>query len=287
MTSNIEAPHFVEGNVYSRAADIHDRFGGNRQSGIATAPSSHAIFIFTGDEGEQFGYVDSWDQADQVYTYTAEGQLGDMTYARGNLAVRNHLADGRSLHLFKKVTRAGGKYRYVGEMQCAETRTITGSDRNGHDRNIIQFELVRLRSVTDCAEDEQPGADNSGAPLDELRERAYAAIKPTGADKTQAVRSIYQRAKDVTIYALKRADGTCESCGQDAPFLKPNGQPYLEVHHTDRISDGGLDAPNNVAAICPTCHRRVHHGIDGRRVNDELRAKISALKARVRNHVTD
>lgn len=213
--------------------------------------------------------------------YTGEGQVGDMTYVRGNLAVRDHLEDGRSLHLFKKVSRAGGMYMYLGEMQCSATRTVRGPDRDGHERDIIQFELVRLRSLADGPEEERTAPGTGDAALTELRKRAYAATKPTGADKAQALRSIYLRAKDVTAYALKRAAGKCENCGQAAPFLKPNGQPYLEVHHTDRVSDGGLDAPDKVAALCPTCHRRIHHGTNGKLINDDLRIKIEALEARL------
>jgi 5-methylcytosine-specific restriction protein A len=279
MTAGMDGPHFVEGNVYVRGSDVHDRFGGSRQSGIAPSAAFPAVFIFTGDEGQQFGYVDSWDQAEQVYTYTGEGQIGPMTYTRGNLAVRDHVQDGRSLHLFKKVSRAGGRYMYLGEMQSASTQMIRGADRNGNDRDIIQFQLVRLRAVADPAEDVGTESLFEDPSLDELRNRAYAAVKVAGTAKKDAARSVYERSRDVAIYALKRAAGLCECCGQAAPFLNRRGRPYLEVHHTDRVSDGGIDAPAKVAAICPTCHRRIHHGADGRLVNDDLRTKVAALEA--------
>jgi hypothetical protein len=41
--------------------------------------------------------------------------------------------------------------------------------------------------------------------------------------------------------------------------------PNLEPHHIRRLADGGPDHPRWVAALCPTCHRRVHHGVDGKR----------------------
>ena len=54
------------------------------------------------------------------------------------------------------------------------------------------------------------------------------------------------------------------------------GTPYLEPHHIDRLSDGGLDRPDVVGAICPTCHRRIHHGSDGKTLNDRLREAIAS-----------
>jgi 5-methylcytosine-specific restriction enzyme A len=55
----------------------------------------------------------------------------------------------------------------------------------------------------------------------------------------------------------------------------------LEVHHIDRLSDGGLDAPNRVAAICPTCHRMVHHGANASEVNAELRSKVELIEQKL------
>ena len=54
------------------------------------------------------------------------------------------------------------------------------------------------------------------------------------------------------------ADGKCQYCGEDAPFIDKQGEPYLEAHHVKRLADGGRDAIDNVVAICPNCHRKVH-----------------------------
>ena len=71
----------------------------------------------------------------------------------------------------------------------------------------------------------------------------------------------YNRCPYVVAYTLKRADGICEICGKQAPFnRKSNGSPYLEIHHTKALSDGGEDSINNTKAICPNCHAEVHYG---------------------------
>ncbi|MBR1296652.1 HNH endonuclease signature motif containing protein [Bradyrhizobium sp. AUGA SZCCT0042] len=77
---------------------------------------------------------------------------------------------------------------------------------------------------------------------------------------------------------LKRAAGICESCAKSAPFFKSNGEPYLEPHHTRRLADGGPDHPRWVAAICPTCHREIHHGQNGRERNNGLEGRLAMLE---------
>lgn len=72
---------------------------------------------------------------------------------------------------------------------------------------------------------------------------------------------VYDRNPDVVAEALHRANGYCESCGQKAPFIRAsNGTPYLEAHHTEPLSEGGLDIIENVIALCPNCHREAHYG---------------------------
>ncbi len=67
----------------------------------------------------------------------------------------------------------------------------------------------------------------------------------------------------------KRANGVCEACGSKSPFETKTG-PYIEVHHLTRLADGGADCPENVIALCPTCHRRAHYSIDNKEFNEKL-----------------
>ena len=55
------------------------------------------------------------------------------------------------------------------------------------------------------------------------------------------------------------AAGICDACGQQ-PFLTPIGNPYLEIHHKDWLSEGGPDIISNMVALCPNCHKQEHHG---------------------------
>jgi hypothetical protein len=79
-------------------------------------------------------------------------------------------------------------------------------------------------------------------------------------------------------YVLKRANGHCEACKKAAPFLRKDGTPYLEPHHIKRVADGGPDHPRFVGAVCPTCHRIIHHGEGGVKLNAELEQYVLDLE---------
>jgi 5-methylcytosine-specific restriction enzyme A len=92
---------FIPDQVYHRRTDIHALYGGNWQSGISNSASNPYIFIFTGRSGHQHGYLDGWDNPN-VFSYTGEGQIGDMEFTKGNLALRDHQKNGKRVFLFEQ-----------------------------------------------------------------------------------------------------------------------------------------------------------------------------------------
>lgn len=68
----------------------------------------------------------------------------------------------------------------------------------------------------------------------------------------------YRRDPYISHYAKRWANGVCQLCREKAPFKNANGEPYLESHHIIPLSDGGRDAIDNVVALCPNCHRKMH-----------------------------
>lgn len=282
-----ELPNFVVGKAYSRREEITGRFGGSAQSGIAPSLRSPAIFLFTGN-GEQHGYNDSFDELGCL-RYVGEGQLGNMTMTRGNLAIASHAEDGRALHVFE-MTGKGRPCVYKGEFTYGSHSIRREPDKTGQERDVIVFRLIpvpntpndELGSSPDDGDQPSVAADAAAGNLSRLREAAIAACRPVGAisDPKETVRLAYQRSAQVKRYVLARAQGHCELCEEPAPFnRKSDGTPYLEPHHVNRVSDGGLDHPKYVGAICPTCHRLIHFGVNGRNRNEELKARIEAKEA--------
>lgn len=81
----------------------------------------------------------------------------------------------------------------------------------------------------------------------------------------------------VVAIAQARANGACEVPNCQHPiFLSSDGLPFLEVHHIEPLFLGGPDTPDNVAALCPSHHREVHHGIGGQHINAALSSLRSA-----------
>lgn len=266
---------FIKGHVYFRKRDIHPHFGGSRQSGISSSAQVPAVFVFTGESGEQYGYRDEFDE-EGVFSYTGEGQVGNMRLAAGNAAIANHAALGKALHVFRSLGKGKG-CKYLGEFTCAGYVWKRGPDRKKEERDIIVFRLVPV----DLTHEEPDQGDHTPPPTS-LAEARSLAIKATKsaveAEPGSSVRRLYRRSEQVRRYVLMRADGKCESCRLPAPFMRKDGSPYLEPHHINRLSDGGLDHPRYVAAICPACHREIHHGKHGHIKNESLRDFIAAIE---------
>ncbi len=70
--------------------------------------------------------------------------------------------------------------------------------------------------------------------------------------------SAFVRDRYVSEYAKRRAHGICQLCGEPAPFIQPDGRPFLETHHVIWLVDGGDDSIENTVALCPNCHRKMH-----------------------------
>lgn len=269
---------FQLGAIYDRKTEINGLFGGNYQNGISKSRSYPAIFIFTGESGEQYGYTDGWNKDNSAYLYTGEGKRDDMTLTGNNLAIAEHAKTGRALYLFKSLGKSKG-YRFEGEFSCADTFREPQLDELKKERSAIVFRLVRDGSPEPISEadiEEEPDLPNS---LEAARHAAIAACTPGTTEPGQsAPRKIYQRSRKVAHYVLMRAKGICECCLKPAPFLKKDGNHYLEPHHVNRLSDGGLDHPRYVGAICPNCHREIHSGIDGVSLNQQLKERLQAIE---------
>jgi 5-methylcytosine-specific restriction enzyme A len=266
----MEAPdRFAIGRVYRRS-DLHDQYSGQRYGGISTPRSYPVILIFTGAAGLAHGYADEWD-TDGVFHYFGEGQTGDMKFSGGNAAIRDHAESEKELHLFQKVEST--KVRYLGEVICSGFEWETAKDSNDADRQAIVFQLVRASAVL-----EQDAASlPPGASLAELAAAADADPTEESGPK-DGLRKTYARSEALKMFVRTRADGRCEGCGKNAPFLTKADAPYLEAHHTNRRSDTGPGNRKTVIALCPNCHCRVHYGKDGSHFNDELKSKLTTLE---------
>lgn len=105
---------FIPEHIYNRRQDIHALYGGNWQSGICPSANFPYIFIFSGKSGKLHGYQDGWDNPN-VFSYTGEGQSGNMEFTRGNLALKDQIKNGKRVFLFE--SEAKGFVRFKSELE--------------------------------------------------------------------------------------------------------------------------------------------------------------------------
>ena len=152
---------FEVGALYSRRDEIHARFDGQRQGGISTPARAPYIFLFTGEAGKTHGYSDTWDQDEsgsQIYRYYGEGQRGPMEFRGGNLAIRDHLKNGKRLLLFRS-TGKGQPYRFEGEFFLINyDLDLNCPDSEGNIRTGIVFNLAPLDELNFFSPQDRPVA---------------------------------------------------------------------------------------------------------------------------------
>lgn len=136
--------------------------------------------MFTSPGGEEHGYIDGF--VDGVFMYTGEGQVGDMKMQKGNLAIRDHQANGKKLYIFEKQDSKSPFVTFVGEAECIDYHEEKRPDRDGNLRNVFVFHLA-VDSILDKEQVHEPkkiygdytDTKLRNSSLKELRELALAA----------------------------------------------------------------------------------------------------------------
>lgn len=172
---------FIPEQVYHRRRDIHAHYGGNWQGGICPSRSYPFIFIFSGKSGQAHGYEDGWDNPN-IFSYTGEGQLGDMQFTRGNLALRDHLLNGKRVFLFEFERK--GYVRFKTEVEVFDTDYFETFDTNGDIRIGIKFFFKKVGVNIGI----QPGELNR-IPLAAEATPEYGYFPPNETERTGLVTS--------------------------------------------------------------------------------------------------
>jgi len=81
--------------------------------------------------------------------------------------------------------------------------------------------------------------------------------------RRSTTRQDFDRNPFVVEAAKIRAKGRCEMPGCQRPlFSRDDNTNYLEVHHIVPLGEDGDDTLVNAAALCPSCHRELHFGVN-------------------------
>lgn len=150
-----------------------------------------------------------------------------------------------------------GEYIFSGKVYLCDTPIIEKQYNKSKkcERDVIIFPLkkcdVDLKEYKNYQK--KIMAKKTLKELEELYKQREKVSK-----KSTKIVDNYNRSLIVKEIALKKAQGICQLCKEEAPFLDKNNIPFLEVHHIVPLSEGGEDNAKNVVALCPNCHRKIH-----------------------------
>ncbi len=152
-------------------------------------------------------------------------------------------------------------------------------------KNIGAGVSERIRKVLETkvipdADDYKPTSDEEtlnrrAAKIQKQRPKAEP-IGVSNPQQTSSTGTSFVRDPAVRAWVRDAANGSCEGCGEAAPFEK-DGLPYLEVHHVKHLAQKGSDRTSNAVALCPNCHRRCHHSGDKDEFTLSLYKKVKRL----------
>jgi hypothetical protein len=131
---------------------------------------------------------------------------------------------------------------------CAErdSRIKINGDANLNKEFDVKVQAERIGYVvaTVLYNDEEKSMEQLREEAKEAAEENVTRVVDESTSKTVS----YSRSQKVKDYVKARAGGVCEGCDKYAPFTSKSGEPYLQVHHLDELSQGGSDTPDNVIA---------------------------------------
>ncbi len=252
-------PGISPGQIISNS-EISNIFKCSPQGGMRKSNTLN-ILVLISDPKKPL-YQDEW--RGNILHYTGMGQKGDQDINSGqNKTLRDSNKNGVDVFLFEKLDK--DEYLFHGQVKlAADPYQDEQPDIEGKMRKVWIFplQLLNLKEPAPLPEEIwqaqlETSRKEAAVLSDEELERRARKSQGISSERTVTTR---QRSRDqyVAEYVKRRAAGKCDLCGKDAPFRDTSGKPYLEVHHIEWLSKGGMDTIENAVALCPNCHRKMH-----------------------------
>lgn len=256
------------GNIYSND-EIVKIFKCGLMGGMRKSNTKNVLVLISFHYGLDRLYGDYWK--DDILYYTGMGQIGDQSldYAQ-NKTLKESNKTGITVYLFEAFSEQ--EYTYQGIVKLVgEPIAEKEKDANGDIRIVFRFPLKLISEGIPVSkkvlDDEEDNLEKTVSNVSERDVVKTATNYTHEVSVRKALTLTYERNPIITRYAKIRSKGICELCGAPAPFLK-DGEPYLEAHHIVPLADGGKDSIDNISAVCPNCHRKLHV------LNDEEDIKV-------------
>ena len=209
--------------------------------------------VIISDHTKNF-YHDEWK--DGVLHYTGMGKNGDQVLEGNQNGTLYHSdTNGVNVHLFEVVEKSVYTYKGIVKL-AAQPYQATQETFDGEMRSVWIFPVKPVLDIEEWAievmEKEAVTLSNT-----ELYKRVKAVKCESRKPRTVETK-VYDRDPYLKELVKRIAEGKCQYCGETAPFIDKNGEPYLEEHHVTWLARGGSDTIDNVVAVCPNCHTKAH-----------------------------
>jgi hypothetical protein len=234
---------------------------GRRYSGITVVVDELCVFW----NPYKKLYANRWLEQPSEFWYSGEGSVGPMRRNQGNGLLLDAETSGAPVQVFYKTASTGSSWRALGPYRVVESMEGVSRDDEGTVRTDLRFRFLADADVVLPPLPTPPLPPPPPIPSEaELWDAQSREVEQQGGRRRRAPKN--QRAKREssglkTDYVRRRAidfGGTCESCGTAPGWVRPDGQPHFQAHHIA----ADIDLVDWIAAVCGTCHDRLHHGTD-------------------------
>jgi 5-methylcytosine-specific restriction protein A len=253
-------------DVPLRAGDIIDNdtlkaiFRCSPQGSMRRSLATNSLVLIS--DHTKSAYEDTW--TGKTFHYTGMGVTSEQSLSfQQNRTLAESKENGVRLWLFEVFEE--GRYVYMGEVELTDSPYRSRQPDSGKNVRDVWIFPLKLKGLNRPpllkkalleSKEETVRKKAHKLPLDELEFQARYALKKGG--RREVVSEVFEHDQIVSEYAKRRADGACQLCGGPAPFSDRHGDPFLEIHHLLPLAEGGTDTIENVAALCPNCHRKMH-----------------------------
>ena len=209
--------------------------------------------VIISDHTKNF-YHDEWK--DGVLHYTGMGKNGDQVLEGNQNGTLYHSdTNGVNVHLFEVLEKSVYTYKGIVKL-AAQPYQAAQETFDGEMRSVWIFPVKPVLDIEEWAievmEKEAVTLSNT-----ELYKRVKSVKCESRKPRTVETK-VYDRDPYLKELVKRIAEGKCQYCGETAPFIDKNGEPYLEEHHVTWLARGGSDTIDNVVAVCPNCHTKAH-----------------------------
>lgn len=238
-------------------------FGCSGQGGMRRAHETSSLVLICNHVRSL--YDDRW--TGDTLLYTGMGTQGDqsLSFSQNKTLYKTLFPDNNkdkdvSVYLFEVFKDK--EYTFMGRVYLSEEPYPEQQiDKNGTLRKVYIFPL-KLISQRELQLADVKSVQKSKDQLLLKASDEDVFVKASGAEKSPSryrIKSIgFNRDLYVSEYAKRSAKGICQLCELPAPFKDKYGNPYLESHHVVWLAKGGEDSIENIIALCPNCHVKMH-----------------------------